>query len=61
MTRKIFYPAFDFVFLQSSCNSTTEEREISIGFSQSVGNDLWSFNESCNGVEALFTHQFDYL
>jgi hypothetical protein len=38
------YPAFEFVFLQSSCNSgTTEEREISMGFSQSVGNDLWRF------------------
>lgn len=58
MTRSIFFYILllNFVFLQTSCNSTaTEEREISIGFSQSVGNDLWrvSMNHAMEVEAAL--------
>ena len=61
MTRSIFFYILllNFVFLQTSCNSTsTEEREISIGFSQSVGNDLWrvSMNHAMEVEASLHPH-----
>ena len=61
MTRSIFFYILllNFIFLQTSCNSTaTEEREISIGFSQSVGNDLWrvSMNHAMEVEASLHPH-----